>query len=1462
MHIKQTIHAVGFSVFVTLLFPVALFGATSMSLIISPTDRITGNLPGTSAFSNLTSFRIEGQADNFVSHNTRVGLFEIDSSTGVLIDSSGNLDASNFGCNQIGIPLGSATDFRFVAQRNVSSGNCSLELWDDQTGVYTKATSPITSSVSSLANYRFRIGSFYEATSPDIHLGFLRWYSTNRTLGISPPTGTPASPGDLFDYEFENNLMDSGPNQINLSFAAGSESYANTVTDPPAINLGTIPLTIRTGTPTTLDASASFAGNDGPLTFSWSQVSGPGTGTWTGQTTATPTFSAPAFGTYYLRVSATDSLNQTTTKNFKIGAVATDDNGVVQVANPQISQILGPMIRFGANPWSWYDNRQKAAADNQISMMNTTWADFWDTPNPNGTISVTNGSAIVTGSGTQFQTDICGGVGNTTPTTADRGILIWYPSVDYPGMTGRVSYTVSSCNSQTQLTLVQAYVHGAGTATYSGIQYETPTASTYAAWFSAGLPADYYDNVLAYYNLYYRSGIDDYLTAARTLASRLWNGPFLDRGKVDDNFVIGGTWAGAPRTTSITGIILWSLDTDTNIWPGVHHVWDYWGYLMVGYPNGYGGWNSIGDLRESGYMTGGLALCSMYDTDPAYRASCLNNLQQAVTKGWQALMVDGTWPTFEPDAYFSNQDGTVSVNVVDGSPNITLNNPNHEVPSGDTCGQGLWCSSLFANGMGAYRQGVWFVNDSKNTQTIGGLTDGSIGDTQMYNVQSVTDPTHAVLTTPYNSGSCPGPGGCNKGMEVSHVVGFGTIPYMQGLAVGALGGYVYPALVAAGDTTDANVVKNLVAAGATWLATTGVDPSTGGLWGSRGFLNCEPNPADDIYCSSGLTLLGETQRAFAVDYVLNPSQTVQSAGDKIYQAMWAKPGYTSPIGPSTSYLVDIDDTANGGYEIVNSATSNKWLGYFFGYGFGSAWPAVRPSTNTVANPVISSFTTSSTSLTLGQSATLSWNVSNATSLSVSSVGSVTPLTSGSTSVSPSMTTTYVLTATNGGGSVTASVTVTVTTSPLTISSVSVSSLSDTQATVIWNTTIPADTQVEYGLTSAYGSISVLGTTLGTSHSVILSSLQNNTVYHYRVDSRDGSGNLVTSNDDTFATTQTIVVNNGSGGGGGGGTVYPTPTASLSASPATITLGQSVTLTWSETNATTCGGTNFTTSNTLSGSITLTPQTTTVYTLTCSGNGGTATAHATVTVSGTTGTPTLSLTPQAQSGALSATTLSPSPASYTAPATPLTSVTLTQQLVFGSRLSQVSFLQTILAHTTSVYPSGLVTGYFGSLTLTAVQKFQVQYGIAGPGLAGYGQVGPKTRTALNTLSHGGTPTTLTTTVVTTPVVVAPPKVVSQPIPALTHNTVTTPSKPTPTTASAPTIITVTLSLGSTGAQVTLLQQLLAKHPDIYPEGIISGVYDVSTQRAVERLQIFDNIVSPGDSEYGVVGIKTRGKANSL
>jgi len=78
---------------------------------------------------------------------------------------------------------------------------------------------------------------------------------------------------------------------------------------------------------------------------------------------------------------------------------------------------------------------------------------------------------------------------------------------------------------------------------------------------------------------------------------------------------------------------------------------------------------------------------------------------------------------------------------------------------------------------------------------------------------------------------------------------------------------------------------------------------------------------------------------------------------------------------------------------------------------------------TLVPPVIHSFTAAPIALDPGESTTLSWNVSGATSLSIDNGVGAVDNPSGTTDVSPAETTTYTLTASNDAGTTTATVTV-------------------------------------------------------------------------------------------------------------------------------------------------------------------------------------------------------------------------------------------------------------------------------------------------------------------------------------------------------------------------------------------------------------------------------------------------------
>lgn len=86
-----------------------------------------------------------------------------------------------------------------------------------------------------------------------------------------------------------------------------------------------------------------------------------------------------------------------------------------------------------------------------------------------------------------------------------------------------------------------------------------------------------------------------------------------------------------------------------------------------------------------------------------------------------------------------------------------------------------------------------------------------------------------------------------------------------------------------------------------------------------------------------------------------------------------------------------------------------------------------------------------------------------------------------------------------------------------ISGIGAASITTSSATIGWVTDVPADSQVEYGTTTAYGSSTTLNAAQVTAHSQTISGLVASTTYHYRVKSRGANGVLAMSGDGVFVT---------------------------------------------------------------------------------------------------------------------------------------------------------------------------------------------------------------------------------------------------------------------------------------------------------------------------------------------------------
>jgi cellulose/xylan binding protein with CBM9 domain/Big-like domain-containing protein/parallel beta helix pectate lyase-like protein len=97
------------------------------------------------------------------------------------------------------------------------------------------------------------------------------------------------------------------------------------------------------------------------------------------------------------------------------------------------------------------------------------------------------------------------------------------------------------------------------------------------------------------------------------------------------------------------------------------------------------------------------------------------------------------------------------------------------------------------------------------------------------------------------------------------------------------------------------------------------------------------------------------------------------------------------------------------------------------------------------------------------------------------------------------------------------------TGSMAISGVTATSITPSSAAIVWTTDQPGDSQVEFGPTTAYGTLAPLNGTPVTGHLQTLTGLTAARLYHYRVRSRDASGALTTSGDFTFTTLSAAAV---------------------------------------------------------------------------------------------------------------------------------------------------------------------------------------------------------------------------------------------------------------------------------------------------------------------------------------------------
>ena len=228
------------------------------------------------------------------------------------------------------------------------------------------------------------------------------------------------------------------------------------------------------------------------------------------------------------------------------------------------------------------------------------------------------------------------------------------------------------------------------------------------------------------------------------------------------------------------------------------------------------------------------------------------------------------------------------------------------------------------------------------------------------------------------------------------------------------------------------------------------------------------------------------------------------AGYDIYRCAGASCTPSTLIGTSTTASY-----SNAG--LTSSTTYAYAVAAYDTQGLASAKSSPASATTQGASPPkINSFAANPASIFAGQSSTLSWSVTNATSLTISGVGTVTNTTS--TSVSPTASTTYTLTASNTNGNASAQATITVSpdsTPPSTPANLTATATSSSTISVTWagSTDTGGPGLAGYDVYRCVGASCTPSTLIGTSTTASYSNagLTSSTTYTYAVAAYDTQG---------------------------------------------------------------------------------------------------------------------------------------------------------------------------------------------------------------------------------------------------------------------------------------------------------------------------------------------------------------------
>jgi hypothetical protein len=672
-----------------------------------------------------------------------------------------------------------------------------------------------------------------------------------------------------------------------------------------------------------------------------------------------------------------------------VGAVAYDDNGVVIYPDARLESVIGPSVVLGSNPWEYADRQS-------VKMSEYTWPNYevngggWFLEQEKATVgSVTRTGTVysssgntsrVYGVGTNFQDVFCGG---GTTVVGSPSIVVLRPHAEANAAPDVYSRPVSSCVSDTEIAISQTWqvthIDSPGVAWGS-----YGTCSNCGDWLGINTTSNinFYDQALAHYTLYYRSGWVTARNSARWLADKWYRSIYSKNERRD--IAPASAWLLATIDTGAT-------KTYSNM---IANLRDIASEVTMSATSS----DPISDPRENGYSLAALALQALLDTDGTERATAQAALVTGYTNRWGAQQqANGNYinNAFEGDASrvlivtngsatvtkhsgtdfdaaycgtFVTSGGTITiaedrVTVTGSGSTFTNASAGHAMFIRGTLNSQPWSQvSLIASRSsdtslvlthpwrgdadsitdyqimsGRPSGGAYYFTFLGQVNSSGTLPSPVVPDADNWYWCRRVSGTEITLDKPYTGDTSSG--NIYRRRTIQNLTGRGSQPFQQGivgwamhLAADALDGY---------DDVTAALYRDRANEVTDWLWNYGRSTINKGMFYGVDYPNCAAlTVAEPAYeCDASRSYNIELVNLLARNYLYTADGTDLSNANTIYAETFGLSGYATPEGLDGDGLAAPAIQESAYTFSTDLATKN--LGQAWGVGGGQTWPAAR-----------------------------------------------------------------------------------------------------------------------------------------------------------------------------------------------------------------------------------------------------------------------------------------------------------------------------------------------------------------------------------------------------------------------------------------------------------------------------------------------------------------------------------------